>query len=104
MDVLTVSGLTTALIKDGRRSDVVSSVSLRVGAGESVALVGESGSGKTMTILSIARLLPHFCEITGGEVRFQGQNLLTASASELRKIRGGRLGFVFQDPSAFLNP
>jgi peptide/nickel transport system ATP-binding protein/oligopeptide transport system ATP-binding protein len=83
----------------------VDGVSLSIGAGETVCLVGESGSGKTVTALSIARLLPsppaHY---PGGEILLQGRNVLRASRNELRRLRGGVVSYIFQEPGASLNP
>jgi oligopeptide/dipeptide ABC transporter ATP-binding protein len=83
----------------------VDRVSLSVGAGETVCLVGESGSGKSVTALSIARLLP--CppaRYEGGELLVHGQDVLRMSPGELRRLRGGVVGYVFQEPGHSLNP
>src|SRR5438046_2708631 len=83
----------------------VDDVSLSVGAGETVCLVGESGSGKSVTALSIARLAPSPpARYTGGEILIDGQDVLKMSKAELREIRGGVVSYVFQEPSASLNP
>jgi ABC-type dipeptide/oligopeptide/nickel transport system ATPase component len=66
--------------------------------------VGESGSGKTMTCLAILRLLPEGLEIKGGVINFIGRDILKMQESQLRKIRGGQIGIVFQDPVSCLNP
>ena len=71
--------------------------------GARLGLVGESGSGKTMTAKAIAGLLPNEAKVSG-EVNFDGQNLLTLSDRDLAKVRGKRIGFVFQDPARSLNP
>jgi oligopeptide/dipeptide ABC transporter ATP-binding protein len=83
---------------------VVQHVSFDVAAGEWVALVGESGCGKSMTLQAILNLLPPKGVITQGEVLFMGQNLLTLEASALRKIRGGKIALIPQDPLTALNP
>ena len=68
-------------------------------------MVGESGSGKSVTMMSLLGLVPSPpARITGGPVMFEGQDLLTASDEQLRKVRGARIGFVFQDPMTSLNP
>ncbi len=83
---------------------VVRGVSLDVGAGEIVGLVGESGSGKTLTALAVLRLLPPEARITG-RIRLDGSgDLLTLPERELRRVRGGRVGFIFQEPMAALDP
>ena len=83
----------------------VDGVSLAIGAGETVCLVGESGCGKSVTALSIARLVPappaHY---VGGEILLNGQDTLKMSNDELRRIRGGVVSYVFQEPGASLNP
>ncbi|MGP8200825.1 MAG: ABC transporter ATP-binding protein [Limisphaerales bacterium] len=83
----------------------VDGVSLSIGAGETVCLVGESGSGKTVTALSIARLLPSPpARYPGGEILLEGWNVLRASRGELRRLRGGVVSYIFQEPGASLNP
>ncbi|MEJ7799575.1 MAG: ABC transporter ATP-binding protein [Ilumatobacter sp.] len=71
--------------------------------GTRLGLVGESGSGKTMTAKAIAGLLPDEAKVSG-TVRFDGQDLLALNDAEFSKIRGKRIGFVFQDPARSLNP
>ncbi len=83
---------------------VVDAISFTIHAGETFALVGESGSGKSMTALSILRLLPNNSKITAQHIDLQGDNLLTHSELELCKIRGRRIGLIFQDPLSSLNP
>jgi peptide/nickel transport system ATP-binding protein len=79
-------------------------VSLRVMPGETLGVVGESGSGKTMTALSIMGLLPSGGRVTGGEIVFEGRDLRSLPADDVRRIRGVRMGIVFQDPLTSLNP
>jgi oligopeptide transport system ATP-binding protein len=83
----------------------VDGVSYGVDAGETVAVVGESGSGKSVTALSVLRLIPNPPgEITAGSVTFAGRDLLSLSEPEMREIRGGEIGMVFQEPMTSLNP
>jgi oligopeptide/dipeptide ABC transporter ATP-binding protein len=83
----------------------VDGVSYTVGAGETVAVVGESGSGKSVTALSVMRLIPDPPgRITAGSVIFAGRDLLMLSEPEMREIRGGEIGMVFQEPMTSLNP
>ena len=83
----------------------VDGVSFTVRAGETLGLVGESGSGKTMTALSILRLLPEPAgRIVKGQVRLLGEDLVTKSERELRRIRGRRISMILQDPQTSLNP
>ncbi|MET7508393.1 ABC transporter ATP-binding protein [Streptomyces albidoflavus] len=83
----------------------VQDVSLHVHAGETLAVVGESGSGKSATALSVLRLNPSPpCVYTGGEIRFDGRDLLTLSEKELGRVRGREIAMVFQDPMTCLDP
>jgi peptide/nickel transport system ATP-binding protein len=78
-------------------------MSLDLAAGEVLGIVGESGCGKSVTALSILGLLPKTATVTGS-VRFEGAELLGAPGSQLRKIRGRQISFVFQEPMTSLNP
>lgn len=78
-------------------------ISLALEHGQTMGLIGESGSGKSLTALSIARLLPQ-ARYPQGNIFFEGQDLLQAPDSLLRKIRGKEIGFIFQEPSVALNP
>ncbi len=84
--------------------EIVHGVSFDVYRGHTVGIVGESGSGKSVSVLSATRLLdlPH--QRVTGSVQLSGNDLLTASKHELRRVHGRRVGFVFQDPSTSLNP
>jgi peptide/nickel transport system ATP-binding protein len=83
----------------------VDGVSLSIDAGETVCLVGESGCGKTVTALSIGRLVPTPpANYAGGEILLNGRDVLKMSPAELRNIRGAVVSYVFQEPSASLNP
>lgn len=83
----------------------VNSVSFYVNKGETVAIVGESGCGKSVTSLSILRLIAQpQGKVTGGEALLEGTNLLTLSTEDIRKIRGGRISMIFQEPMSSLNP
>ena len=83
----------------------VDGVSLDLEAGGTLCLVGESGSGKSLTALSVARLVPTPpARYAGGEVLLEGRDVLTMTAAELRRIRGGTVSYVFQEPGASLNP
>jgi oligopeptide transport system ATP-binding protein len=83
----------------------VDGVSYSVDPGETVAVVGESGSGKSVGALSILRLIPDPPgRIVGGEVLFGGRDLTKLSDAEMREVRGGEIGMVFQEPMTSLNP
>ena len=89
----------------GQTTDAVKGVSFTIGKGETVALVGESGSGKTVSALSILRLLPYpAASNPTGEIFFDGKDLLKASVTEMRQIRGKRISIIFQEPMTSLNP
>ncbi|MEV6156454.1 ABC transporter ATP-binding protein [Nonomuraea sp. NPDC052129] len=77
---------------------------LRVAAGEAVGVVGESGSGKSTLGAAIGRLLPHQAVVAAGTVRVAGEPVLDLPPTALRRLRRQRLGFVFQDPIASLDP
>src|SRR3546814_6626669 len=82
----------------------VDGVSVRVGKGEVLGLVGESGSGKTITGFSILGLVDPPGRITGGEILFQGRDLVPLPERERRKLRGSKIAMIFQDPMMTLNP
>jgi len=83
----------------------VNGVSFNLAEGETLAVVGESGCGKSVTMLSVLRLIPQPPgKIVAGEARYQGKDLLTISDDEIRKVRGGQIAMVFQDPMTSLNP
>jgi oligopeptide/dipeptide ABC transporter ATP-binding protein len=82
----------------------VDGASIQVEAGEAFGLVGESGCGKSMTLRAIMGLLPRPGHIVGGEVLFEGEDLVTASPRRLRDVRGGSIAMIFQEPMTALNP
>ena len=103
--LLSVRGLRTEFATRSGVVHAVDDVTFELAEGETLGLVGESGCGKSVTALSILRLLPEPAgRIVAGEVVFEGQNLLDLSNEELRQVRGGRIGIVFQDPMTSLNP
>jgi oligopeptide/dipeptide ABC transporter ATP-binding protein len=103
--LLEVEGLSVSFPGEGGRVRVVDRVDLRIGAGETLALVGESGSGKSMTALAIMRLIPRPGAIdAGSRIRFEGRNLLALPVPQMRALRGGRIGMIFQEPQTSLNP
>jgi peptide/nickel transport system ATP-binding protein len=83
----------------------VDGASFSVGRGETLGIVGESGSGKSMTCLSILRLVPEpGGRIVGGEIVFDGEDLLGKRPEEMRRLRGAQIAMILQDPMASLNP
>ncbi len=83
----------------------VNGVSFSINKGESLGIVGESGCGKTITSMSILRLEPKPAgQIVGGEINFEGQDLVQKSEKEMVKIRGNRISIIMQDPMTSLNP
>ena len=80
-------------------------ISFHVNKGETLAIVGESGSGKSVTVQTVMKLIPMPPgEIKGGEILFQGENLIKVSDERMRQLRGGKIGMIFQDPMTSLNP
>jgi oligopeptide/dipeptide ABC transporter ATP-binding protein len=82
----------------------VDGVSFSLNTGETLGVVGESGSGKTITSMSILRLLPTAARIVGGEIWFDGHNLLAKSEREMQQVRGSQITMILQDPMMSLNP
>jgi peptide/nickel transport system ATP-binding protein len=102
--LLAVAGLRVEYRTTRGTVPVVPDLSLEIGAGESYGLVGESGCGKSTLAMAIMGYLGKNGAITAGEIRFEGTNLVDASESELARIRGGRIGVVYQEPASALNP
>lgn len=99
----TINNLDVTFATDAGDVHAVKGVSLSVDPGEVLAIVGESGSGKTVTAKSILHLLPETA-VTSGSIVVSGKDVLTASRSELRRMRGSDVAMVFQEPSTALNP
>ncbi|MBP2295796.1 ABC transporter ATP-binding protein/permease [Azospirillum rugosum] len=103
--LLAVSNLRTAFETETGVVDAVKGVSLRVAPGECLGIIGESGSGKSVTALSIARLVASPPGVVrDGAVRFGSDDLLALPVGALRRLRGGRIAYVFQDPLTTLHP
>jgi peptide/nickel transport system ATP-binding protein len=103
VSLLEVNNLTVSFGTDAGRVTAVNDVSFTLDAGHTLAIVGESGSGKSVTALAMMRLLPSSAIITGSVV-FDGQELLSLNESAMRKVRGGQIAMIFQDPMTALNP
>ncbi len=85
--------------------EAVKGVSFELGQGETMAIVGESGSGKSVTALSLCRLVPEPpADLAAGKVLLNGEDLLQVNDKKLRAVRGGKIAYIFQEPSSSLNP
>jgi peptide/nickel transport system ATP-binding protein len=106
MSLLEVRHLRTSFrLEEGGEFTAVDGVSFSVDGGRTLGIVGESGCGKSVTSLSIMGLLPKGQgRISGGSVRFEGRDLATLSPEEMRRLRGGRMAMIFQEPMTSLNP
>jgi oligopeptide transport system ATP-binding protein len=105
MPLLEVNGLKTQFFTQDGVVKAVNGVSFHVGEGETLGIVGESGCGKSVSVLSVMRLIPQPPgKIVGGEVLFEGRDLLHVSDDEIRRVRGNRIAMIFQDPMTSLNP
>ncbi|MGQ4556039.1 dipeptide ABC transporter ATP-binding protein [Halobellus sp. GM3] len=102
--LLDVRGLRTEFRTETGSVVASNDVSFSVDRGETMGLVGESGAGKSVTARSIMRLIDSPGEITGGEVVFDGEDLLSKTEREMRDIRGNRIAMIPQDPMSSLNP
>jgi oligopeptide/dipeptide ABC transporter ATP-binding protein len=102
--LLSVRDLHTRVRHDGRQITVVDRATFDIGRQEVLALIGESGSGKTMTALSILRLVAPPISIAGGEVWYQGQNLMRLQDEALRSLRGRQIAMIFQNPKDRFDP
>ncbi len=103
--VLEVSDLRTVFATRDGAVHAVNGVSFEVAQGELLGVVGESGSGKSVTMMSLMGLLPSPpAEVVGGSILYQGREVRQMSPRDLRALRGGEIGFVFQDPMTSLNP
>lgn len=102
--LLSISDLRVEFRQEGDWQRVVDGVSFQIRRGETFALVGESGSGKSVTALSVLRLLPANARISGGSIRLGGRDLLDEPELVMTRIRGNRIGIIFQDPMSALNP
>jgi oligopeptide/dipeptide ABC transporter ATP-binding protein len=103
--VVEVRDLRTHIVTRWGTVRAVDGVSFALGEGETLGLVGESGSGKSMTCLSLVRLVPRpAARILGGQVKLDGEDLLTKTDAQMQKIRGRRIAMILQDPMSSLNP
>ncbi len=103
--LLKIEDLSVSFGRDDREVRAVRNISFDIGKGETVALVGESGSGKSVTALSVMQLLPYpMAWHPTGSITFNGIEMVGAEEEPLSKIRGDRIGIIFQEPMTSLNP
>jgi ABC-type dipeptide/oligopeptide/nickel transport system ATPase component len=103
--MLEVKNLTVRFRTDDEDIRAINSLSFGLGSGETLAIVGESGSGKSVTGMALTKLLPEPPAIyEKGEILLEGRSILTMGQSELRRIRGNQIAYVFQEPGTSLNP
>ncbi len=102
--LLELKSLTVSFATDDGTVHAVDGIDLALRRGHTLGLVGESGCGKSVTSLAVMGLLPPENATIGGEVRFEGRDLLKVPLSELRDLRGARLAMIFQEPMTSLNP
>jgi len=102
--LLEVRDLSVAFGTGAGEQRVVDGVSFAVGRNQTLVLVGESGSGKSLSALSVLRLLPYAARIPSGEIRLDGTDLLALPEAAMRRVRGDRVGMIFQEPQSALNP
>jgi len=102
--VLEVKNLSSHFFTDEGVVHAIDGVSFHVERGETVGMVGESGSGKSVAAMSIVKLLEEPGRIVSGEILFNGQDILSMSARQIRNIRGNDVAMIFQDPMTSLNP
>ena len=102
--LLEIEGVRTVFRTHGGDVAAVDGVSLAVARGRTLGIVGESGCGKSMLSLSVMRLVPQPGTVAAGQVRLDGQDLLTLSDAAMRQVRGRRIAMIFQEPMTSLNP
>jgi peptide/nickel transport system ATP-binding protein len=102
--MIQIENLTVELDAEPAVLRAIDGLTMTLERGKTFALVGESGCGKSMTALALNRLLPPVARIVGGRIRLDGQDLLDLPESQMRQVRGGRIGMIFQEPATSLNP
>ena len=103
--LLSIRGLSVSFETEAGVLRVVDDIDLDIAPGSILGLVGESGCGKSVTALSIMRLLPKpWARIEAGAIQFGGRDIVALCADELRRLRGGRIAMIFQEPMTALNP
>src|SRR5438105_12999106 len=104
-NLLEVNNLKTYFFTRGGVVKAVDDISFTMKPGETVGVVGESGCGKSVSALSVIRLVANPPgKIVGGEVNFNGENILEKNQEEMTELRGSKISMIFQDPMTSLNP
>ena len=104
MSLLEISNLSTSFMTSAGEVRAVSDVSFSLEEGETIGIVGESGSGKSVTAYSIMQILTHPGRITGGSIKYRGEELVGCPRKTIAAIRGNKISMIFQDPMTSLNP
>ena len=102
--ILQIQNLHTAFHTKSGEVQAVRGISLALRRGEILGVVGESGCGKSVTAMSVLKVLPENAYHTEGRILYQGKDLLAMSAKQIRKVRGGEISMIFQDPMTSLSP
>lgn len=102
--VLEVNDLNTSFFTDAGEVKAVNGITFKLEPGKTLGIVGESGSGKSVSAYSIMQILAETGRVTGGEVKFRGENILDYSEKQMQKFRGEKISIIFQDPMTSLNP
>ena len=102
--VIDVQNLQTYFHTDRGVVKAVDDISFQIEPGHTLGVVGESGSGKSVTSLTIMRLLAASAQVENGSISFLGQDLVSLPETDMRKIRGGKISMIFQEPMSSLNP
>jgi len=104
MTLLQVKNLKTYFYLDSKEYPAVDDISFTLDEGKTMAIIGESGSGKSVTALSIMGLIDFPGRIIGGEIYYNGEDLLKKNEKAMRQIRGNEISMIYQDPMSTLNP
>ena len=102
--LLDIEDLRVSFFTPGGEVQAVRGISWFLNEGEALGIVGESGSGKSVSVYAVMRLLQHPGRVVGGNIRFNGTDILSLSEEDMRKIRGNDIAMIFQDPMTSLNP
>ena len=102
--ILEVKDLHTSFFTENGEVQAVNGISFTLEQGKTLGIVGESGSGKSVTAYSIMQILAETGKITGGEVRFHGEDITKWNRLQMQKFRGEKCSIIFQDPMTSLNP